>query len=72
MLKDALKVDENDLQALSRLGILKSRMGRPNEALEPLEKVLDAEPAAVRRAGRVRASCSSAAIRRTAGGASAR
>ena len=44
MLKDALKADENDLQALSRLGILKSRMGRPNEALEPLEKVSTQNP----------------------------
>ena len=44
MLKDALKADANDLQALSRLGILKSRMGRPNEALEPLEKVSTQNP----------------------------
>jgi tetratricopeptide (TPR) repeat protein len=44
MLKDALKADENDLQALARLGILKSRMGRPNEALEPLEKVSTQNP----------------------------
>jgi tetratricopeptide (TPR) repeat protein len=44
ILKDTLKTDENDLQALSRLGILKSRMGRPNEALEPLEKVSTQNP----------------------------
>ena len=44
MLKDALKADENDLQALSRLGILKSRMGRPDQALEPLEKVARQNP----------------------------
>lgn len=44
MLKDALKADENDLQALSRLGILKSRMGRPDQALEPLEKVATQNP----------------------------
>jgi tetratricopeptide (TPR) repeat protein len=44
ILKDTLKSDENDLQALSRLGILKSRMGRPNEALEPLEKVSTQNP----------------------------
>lgn len=44
MLKEALKADENDLQALSRLGILKSRMGRPNEALEPLERVSTQNP----------------------------
>jgi tetratricopeptide (TPR) repeat protein len=44
MLKDAIKADENDLQALSRFGILKSRMGRPNEALEPLEKVSTQNP----------------------------
>jgi tetratricopeptide (TPR) repeat protein len=43
-LKDALKTDENDVQALARLGILKSRMGRPNEALEPLEKVANSNP----------------------------
>ncbi len=44
LLKEAIKADENDLQALSRLGILKSRMGRPNEALEPLEKVSQRAP----------------------------
>ncbi len=44
MLKDALKADENDLQALSRLGILKSRMGRPDQAMEPLEKVSTQNP----------------------------
>ncbi|MFZ5444929.1 MAG: tetratricopeptide repeat protein [Myxococcota bacterium] len=44
MLKEALKADENDLQALARFGILKSRMGRPNEALEPLEKVATQNP----------------------------
>ncbi len=44
LLKETLKLDENDLQALSRLGILKSRMGRPNEALEPLEKVSTQNP----------------------------
>jgi tetratricopeptide (TPR) repeat protein len=43
-LKDALKKDENDLQALSRMGILKSRMGRPDQALEPLEKVATQNP----------------------------
>jgi tetratricopeptide (TPR) repeat protein len=43
-LKEALKKDENDLQALSRLGILKSRMGRPDQALEPLEKVATQNP----------------------------
>ena len=43
-LKDALKADANDVQALARFGILKSRMGRPNEALEPLEKVASANP----------------------------
>jgi tetratricopeptide (TPR) repeat protein len=44
LLKESLKKDENDLQALSRFGILKSRMGRPNEALEPLEKVATQNP----------------------------
>ncbi len=44
LLKDVLKADENDLQALSRLGILKSRMGRPDEALEPLEKASTQNP----------------------------
>lgn len=43
-LKEALKKDENDLQALSRFGILKSRMGRPDQALEPLEKVATQNP----------------------------
>jgi tetratricopeptide (TPR) repeat protein len=44
MLKEAIARDENDLQALARLGVLKSRMGRPNEALEPLEKVATQNP----------------------------
>ena len=44
MLQEAIKADENDLQALSRLGILKSRMGRPDQALEPLEKVATQNP----------------------------
>lgn len=44
MLKEAIAADANDLQALSRFGILKSRMGRPNEALEPLEKVSQQNP----------------------------
>jgi tetratricopeptide (TPR) repeat protein len=43
-IKSSLKADANDLQALSRLGILKSRMGRPDEALEPLEKVANQAP----------------------------
>ncbi|MFO0598520.1 MAG: tetratricopeptide repeat protein [Myxococcaceae bacterium] len=43
-IKEALKKDENDLQALARLGILKSRMGRPDQALEPLEKVATQNP----------------------------
>jgi tetratricopeptide (TPR) repeat protein len=44
MLTDAIAKDENDLQALSRFGILKSRMGRPELALEPLAKVAQANP----------------------------
>jgi tetratricopeptide (TPR) repeat protein len=44
ILNDAIKADANDLQALSRLGILKSRMGRPDQALEPLEKVATQNP----------------------------
>lgn len=44
MLDEAIAKDANDLQALSRKGILKSRMGRPNEALEPLEKVASQNP----------------------------
>ena len=44
MLDEAIAKDPNDLQALSRKGILKSRMGRPNEALEPLEKVSQQNP----------------------------
>jgi tetratricopeptide (TPR) repeat protein len=44
MLKEAIQADENDLQALARFGILKARMGRPNEALEPLEKVAQRSP----------------------------
>jgi tetratricopeptide (TPR) repeat protein len=44
LLDGALARDPNDLQALSRKGILKSRMGRPNEALEPLERVAQQAP----------------------------
>lgn len=44
MLKAAIAADANDVQALSRYGILKSRMGRPDEALEPLEKVSQQNP----------------------------
>jgi tetratricopeptide (TPR) repeat protein len=44
LLDTAIAKDPNDLQALSRKGILKSRMGRPNEALEPLERVSQQNP----------------------------
>ncbi|GMU61036.1 MAG: hypothetical protein AMXMBFR34_27990 [Myxococcaceae bacterium] len=43
-LKKAIEKDANDLQALARFGILKSRMGRPDQALEPLEKVAQQNP----------------------------
>lgn len=43
-LNDAIKKDAGDLQALARFGILKSRMGRPDQALEPLEKVATQNP----------------------------
>jgi tetratricopeptide (TPR) repeat protein len=44
LLDGALARDPNDLQALSRRGILASRLGRPNEALEPLERVAQLAP----------------------------
>lgn len=44
LLQAALKSDADDVQALSRLGILNSRMGRPDKALEPLEKVVKRNP----------------------------
>ncbi len=40
-LKDAVAKDPHDAQALARLGIMKSRMGRPDQALEPLEKAVE-------------------------------
>lgn len=43
-LKTLLAQDAADVQALSRFGILQSRLGRPNEALEPLEKVATQNP----------------------------
>jgi len=44
MLKDAMAADANDAQALMRFGLMKSRMQRPNEALEPLEKAVALNP----------------------------
>ncbi len=44
LLKELLATDAGDAQALARLGILKSRMQRPNEALEPLEKAAELNP----------------------------
>ena len=44
MLKEAMAADGNDAQALMRFGLMKSRMQRPNEALEPLEKAVQLNP----------------------------
>jgi tetratricopeptide (TPR) repeat protein len=44
LLEGALVKDPNDLQALSRKGLLASRMGRPDEALDPLERVAQQAP----------------------------
>ncbi len=44
LLAGLLKADPNDALALSRLGILKSRHGRPNEALEPLARAVELNP----------------------------
>ncbi|MDX2010378.1 MAG: tetratricopeptide repeat protein [Myxococcaceae bacterium] len=43
-LKDMMAADPNDGQALMRFGLMKSRMQRPNEALEPLEKAVQVNP----------------------------
>jgi tetratricopeptide (TPR) repeat protein len=44
LLKEMMASDPNDGQALMRFGIMKSRMQRPNEALEPLEKAVAVNP----------------------------
>lgn len=44
MLKEAMAADANDAQALMRFGLMKSRMQRPHEALEPLEKAVQLNP----------------------------
>lgn len=43
-LKELMAADPNDGQALMRFGLMKSRMQRPNEALEPLEKAVQVNP----------------------------
>jgi tetratricopeptide (TPR) repeat protein len=44
MLRAEMAADSNDAQALMRFGLMKSRMQRPNEALEPLEKAVALNP----------------------------
>jgi tetratricopeptide (TPR) repeat protein len=44
VLKELIASDANDAQALMRFGLMKSRMQRPNEALEPLEKAVQLNP----------------------------
>jgi tetratricopeptide (TPR) repeat protein len=44
LLKEMMAGDSNDAQALMRFGILKSRMQRPDQALEPLEKAVQVNP----------------------------
>ncbi len=44
ILKEMTTSDPNDGQALMRLGLLKSRMQRPDQALEPLEKAVQVNP----------------------------
>jgi tetratricopeptide (TPR) repeat protein len=44
VLKEMMASDPNDALALMRFGIMKSRMQRPNEALEPLEKAVEVNP----------------------------
>jgi tetratricopeptide (TPR) repeat protein len=44
VLKEMMASDPNDAFALMRFGIMKSRMQRPNEALEPLEKAVELNP----------------------------
>jgi tetratricopeptide (TPR) repeat protein len=44
LLKEMMAADANDAQALMRFGLMKSRMQRPNEALEPLEKAVQVNP----------------------------
>ncbi len=44
VLKDLIASDANDAQALMRFGLMKSRMQRPNEALEPLQKAVQLNP----------------------------
>jgi tetratricopeptide (TPR) repeat protein len=46
-LKDLISKDGNDATALARLGIMKSRMGRPNEALDPLERAVQENPSLI-------------------------
>jgi tetratricopeptide (TPR) repeat protein len=43
-LKELLATDPDDAEALMRLGLMKSRMQRPNEALEPLERAARLNP----------------------------
>lgn len=44
VLKELIAADAGDAQALGKLGILKSRLGRPNEALEPLARAVELNP----------------------------
>lgn len=44
LLKEMMTSDPNDAQALMRFGLMKSRMQRPNEALEPLERAVEVNP----------------------------
>ncbi|MDP3231400.1 MAG: tetratricopeptide repeat protein [Myxococcales bacterium] len=44
VLKEMMAADPNDALALMRFGIMKSRMQRPNEALDPLEKAVEVNP----------------------------
>ncbi|MBL9037293.1 MAG: tetratricopeptide repeat protein [Archangium sp.] len=44
LLKDAMTNDANDANALMRFGIMKSRMQRPDQALEALERAVQLNP----------------------------
>jgi tetratricopeptide (TPR) repeat protein len=44
VLKEMIGSDPNDAHALMRFGLMKSRMQRPNEALEPLERAVQVNP----------------------------
>lgn len=44
LLKEQLQKDPNDAQSLARVGVMKSRQQRPDQALEPLEKAVALNP----------------------------